>query len=108
MFDLIIKNPDDSIYWQEHFNSRADAESWLESEQSRPYWKKEYIVSIVERPIPSPDQSDIEAENQRQSSIAILKSELKSLAAQSELTDLNIKDVVKKSLQLQVLMKGLD
>lgn len=47
-FELKIKNPDGSPYWLERFNSKADLNRWLKEEQTRPYWKKDFQVEVVD------------------------------------------------------------
>ena len=39
MIKVEIKNPDGSLYWEESFNFRSEANDWLEEEKTRPYWK---------------------------------------------------------------------
>lgn len=48
LFELIIKNEDDSVYWRESFDSKIDLNKWLREEQARPYWKKTFKVEIVD------------------------------------------------------------
>lgn len=47
--ELIIKRADGSVYWRDGFNSREEAERWLASEQTRPYWDPLFTVEHVDR-----------------------------------------------------------
>lgn len=47
-FELIIKNADGSDYWVERFETKQGLNKWLREEQSRPYWKKDFQVEIVD------------------------------------------------------------
>ncbi len=49
MFELTIKKADGSIYWQQLFDSRSHAESWLVEEQTRRYWVGTYSYEIVDK-----------------------------------------------------------
>lgn len=48
MIYLFILKADGSLYWKESFNDRADADKWLEEEQTRLYWDKEFKVSLLD------------------------------------------------------------
>lgn len=45
---LEIKKADGSIYWIEHFENGADADTWLTEEKTRPYWDSSYTTTIEE------------------------------------------------------------
>lgn len=47
-FELIIKNSDGSVYWTERFPTQDSLNKWLNDEQSRPYWKKDFQIEYVD------------------------------------------------------------
>ena len=48
-FQLIIyKKENGAVYWTEGFDTEKDLKVWLKDEQSRPYWKKEFKVEVVD------------------------------------------------------------
>ena len=46
MFSLTILKSDDSVYWVEHFKTRAELDRWLATEKTRPYWVASYKSQI--------------------------------------------------------------
>ena len=52
MFDLIILKEDGSFYWSERFNDLLSAETWIATEQTRPYWDPTYTYSIADNTPP--------------------------------------------------------
>lgn len=46
MVKLTILNADESLYWQMTTNTREECDAWLAEEQTRPYWKEDFIVQI--------------------------------------------------------------
>lgn len=47
-FQLVIKNADGSPYWTEYFQTKKDLNIWLDEEKTRKYWRKDFIVEIVD------------------------------------------------------------
>jgi hypothetical protein len=47
MVELIIKNPDGSVYFRMFFNSVAEKNAWLKEEQTRPYWKSDFQLEVI-------------------------------------------------------------
>lgn len=47
-FTLLIKNKDGSPYWTDYFETKADLNAWLAEEQKRPYWKKDFVVDVID------------------------------------------------------------
>lgn len=108
MFRLIIKNPDGTVYWIEHFNSRSDLDKWLEQEQTRPYWNAGFTTDIQDLTPPPPTQEQIDAEAQKRQQIATLKARIKTLAGQSDMTAAEVKEALMKFLRIQALLNSLD
>lgn len=48
MYVITIKNPDQSLYWKEEFYDKATGDQWLNEEKTRAYWKKDFIVEILD------------------------------------------------------------
>lgn len=42
---VTITDENDDVYWVERFPSEATAAKWLAEEQTRPYYKPEYVVT---------------------------------------------------------------
>lgn len=36
------------LYWSQAFGSRAEAESWLAIERTRPYWKSKFTITLTD------------------------------------------------------------
>lgn len=62
---LEIKNADGTPYWTEHFNNRQEGDRWLATEQTRPYWKKDFTFQFIDLPAPTPILRDPVAEAAR-------------------------------------------
>ena len=58
---LEIKNADLSHYWTAYFNSQEECDKWLEEEKSRPYWKEDFIVEVIDTTPPPPSQAILDA-----------------------------------------------
>lgn len=75
---LKILNPDGSMYWQEHFNSEKDLDTWLAEEKTRPYWNQDFICEVETIELPQIDEEQIkkaieDKEIKRKSAIDKLK-----------------------------------
>lgn len=58
-FELIIKHPDGQVYWKENFDTKVELNRWLANEKLQPYWKKDFIVEVVD------NSAAVEAEKKR-------------------------------------------
>lgn len=79
MITLTIFKKDGSVYWVEHFNSKAEADKWIAEEKTRPYYGKDWTVEIVEPAPASEVKPDFAAMRQAK------KAELKSLNTVAEI-----------------------
>lgn len=48
MVELVIKNPDGSVYWKSVFNTAEEANKWLSEEETRSYWKADFVSTITD------------------------------------------------------------
>jgi hypothetical protein len=49
MVTLVIKYANGEVYFVQVFNTLQEAQDWLSLEQKRTYWKKDFIVEIVDK-----------------------------------------------------------
>ena len=96
MFELTIKKENGDTYWVERFNTLAAAQKWIAIEQTRSYWDPAYTYEIVDKTPPPPTQDELDAIDQRKQQLQVLKARLKALAAQSDLTAAEVKELVLK------------
>jgi hypothetical protein len=59
-YKLTIKNPDNSVYWVEHFKTEAEKNKWLAEEQTRPYWNPSFTTEVEVLTNPTPTQQEID------------------------------------------------
>lgn len=48
MITINITDGKGKPYWTEYFQTRPEAARWLNTEQSRPYWQKDFSVEILD------------------------------------------------------------
>lgn len=48
MFELVIKRPDNTTYWDATFNTLDEANKWLSEEQTRVYWDPAFVSTITD------------------------------------------------------------
>lgn len=106
MFELVITYADGSFYWREYFNSLQEANNWLAIEKTRPYWQSTFRSTITDKtpppaaPIPVPDASQI-------SQIQSLRTRIRELANQPDLTAAEVKEAIFKFIKLLVLKREI-
>lgn len=108
MFELIIKFADGTVYWRERFISLYYLNRWLSVEQTRPYWKQEFVTEIVDHTPPPPTQEELDARAALKLQINTLKARVKALATQSDLTAAEVKEAIMKYLRIRVLRKEME
>lgn len=108
MFKLTIKFQNGDVYWTEFFNSMDQLNDWLDAEVTRPYWSQNFTTEVEDLTPPGPTQEEIEAENERVQQVALLRSRVKELANQSDLTASEVKEAIMKFIKIQLLNRILD
>lgn len=59
-FELKIFHADQTIYWEQGFDSEAELEKWLAEEQTRPYWRKDFIVEKTDNSLQVEQEKEAE------------------------------------------------
>lgn len=47
-FELKIYKPNGDLHWQMYFDTEKEMKNWIRDEESRPYWKKEFRLEIID------------------------------------------------------------
>ncbi len=108
MFTLIIKYANGTVYWTDHFNSMDDLNSWLDVEKTRSYWKEEFTTEVIDNTPPAASQDEIDQREAVRTQIQTLKSRIKTLAGQNDLTAAELKEIVIKFFKIMLLQNSLD
>jgi hypothetical protein len=108
MIKLVIKQADGSVYWTEHFNLLSDLNKWLNEERNRPYWKQDFTTEMTDLTPPPPTQAELDAIAALASQKQALKSRIKTLSSQADLTTADIKEAIFKLIKLMAIKNDLD
>lgn len=103
MFILNVKNPDGTTYIKETFEDKVSLDKWLDTEQKRPYWNKEFLTEIIDKTKESQDEevrqeAEKLARSERISAMKILGDEINILAAKKRSAD-ETEELVNKIVQ---------
>lgn len=101
MFTLIVKNPAGQIYVTETFESQEALNKWLLTEQSRPYWQKDFTVEVVDKSAEAQAQAQAQAAERaaREASVranVVLAQEIQTLSQKRNRTPTETNDLLDK------------
>ena len=103
MFKLEIFYADGKPYWTCYFQSMEELTAWLNEEKTRPYWQKDFAVTVTDQSPPPRTPGEIEEEKKKLEAKKERKALAQSLVKKKEALSSTEFEQLLKALAIEIM-----